>query len=115
MVIQTDSDVIYVNMIGQSIAVLHSAEAALDLIDKRGNVYNERPNFNFFEECCFRSLFLLLGADSCQSGMEGFFSFLSPSKGRNNSASTVKCFKMPSQSLIAFNIDRDRKNLRVRL
>lgn len=45
-----DSDVIYVNMMGQPIVGLHSVEASLDLMERRGNIYCERPNLNFFDE-----------------------------------------------------------------
>lgn len=47
---QYHSDVIHVNMMGQPIVVLHSAEAAIDLLDKRSNIYSDRPSFHFFEE-----------------------------------------------------------------
>ena len=48
------SDVIHVNMLGQPIIVLNSAEAATDLLDKRGSIYSDRPAFAFFKSCVDR-------------------------------------------------------------
>jgi hypothetical protein len=44
------SDVIYLNFMGQPVVVLNSAQAAVDLMDKRSSIYSDRPDFNFFEE-----------------------------------------------------------------
>ncbi|KAK4550708.1 hypothetical protein LTR36_000287 [Oleoguttula mirabilis] len=43
------SDVIYVNMLGQPVIVLNSVKAAVDLLDKRGSNYCDRPRFVLFE------------------------------------------------------------------
>jgi hypothetical protein len=45
-----DSDVIYVNFMGQPVVVLNTAQVAIDLLDKRSNIYSNRPDFHFFEE-----------------------------------------------------------------
>lgn len=44
-----NSDVISVNMLGQPVVVLNSAKAAVDLLDKRGANYCDRPRFVLFE------------------------------------------------------------------
>lgn len=44
------SDVLYLNLMGQPTAILNSAQAAVDLMDKRSSIYSDRPDFNFFEE-----------------------------------------------------------------
>ena len=38
-------DVIYFNALGRSIIVLNSAQAAIDLLDKRSSIYSDRPRF----------------------------------------------------------------------
>lgn len=43
------SDIIYVNVLGQPIVVLNSVQAAVDLLDKRGSNYCDRPRFVLFE------------------------------------------------------------------
>ena len=35
---------------GQPVVILNSAQAAIDLLDKRSSIYSDRPDFNFFEE-----------------------------------------------------------------
>ena len=37
-----DSDIIYVNAAGTSIVILNSYETAVDLLDKRSNIYSDR-------------------------------------------------------------------------
>lgn len=44
-----NSDVIYVNILGQPVVVLNSVQAAVDLLDKRGSNYCDRPRFVLFE------------------------------------------------------------------
>lgn len=44
-----NSDVIYVNVLGQPVVVLNSVQAAVDLLDKRGSNYCDRPRFVLFE------------------------------------------------------------------
>jgi cytochrome P450 len=46
---QYQSDVLSFNVLGRSIIVLNSAEACHDLLDKRGQNYNDRPRFVLFE------------------------------------------------------------------
>jgi len=44
-----DSDVLYFNILGQPVVVLNSVKAAVDLLDKRGSNYCDRPRFVLFE------------------------------------------------------------------
>ncbi|KAL1740755.1 cytochrome P450 [Schizophyllum fasciatum] len=39
------SDVLYFNVLGQSIVVLNSVKSAVSLLDKRGTIYSDRPPF----------------------------------------------------------------------
>ncbi|EUC55083.1 O-methylsterigmatocystin oxidoreductase [Rhizoctonia solani AG-3 Rhs1AP] len=41
---QLDSDIVYLNIMGQPLVVLNSAQAATDLLDKRSNIYSDRIN-----------------------------------------------------------------------
>ena len=43
-------DVIYFNALGRSIVVLNSAEAAVDLLEKRSSIYSDRPPFVMFRD-----------------------------------------------------------------
>lgn len=43
------SDVLSVNILGQPVIVLNSVQAAVDLLDKRGFNYSDRPRFVLFE------------------------------------------------------------------
>jgi len=65
-------------MMGQPIVVLHSAEAATDLMDKRSNIYSDRPTFHFFEEYYSFDpvlIYKFLDANSPQVGMERIIGF----------------------------------------
>ncbi|KAH8782995.1 cytochrome P450 CYP621A2 [Diaporthe sp. PMI_573] len=44
-----NSDVLYFNMVVQNVVVLNSTKAAMDLLDKRGLNYGDRPRFVLFE------------------------------------------------------------------
>lgn len=46
---QYKSDVLFFDMVVQNIIVLNSAKAAMDLLDKRGLKYSDRPRFVLFE------------------------------------------------------------------
>ncbi|KAH8892154.1 cytochrome P450 CYP621A2 [Thozetella sp. PMI_491] len=48
------SDVISFNVLGQRVVVLNSVEAAVDLLDKRGANYSDRPRFVLFEQMGWR-------------------------------------------------------------
>ncbi|KAE9379474.1 cytochrome P450, partial [Stipitochalara longipes BDJ] len=50
------SDIIYLNFMGQPAVILNSAQAAVDLMDKRSAIYSDRPDFNFFEESGWRDV-----------------------------------------------------------
>ncbi|CAE6477009.1 unnamed protein product [Rhizoctonia solani] len=39
---QLDSDIVYLNMMGQPFVILNSAEAAVDLFEKRSSIYSDR-------------------------------------------------------------------------
>lgn len=47
----TDSlgDVMHIHFLGQSVVVLNSAKAAVDLLDKRSANYSDRPHFALLE------------------------------------------------------------------
>ena len=47
--IEIESDVIYVNLLGQPVIVLNSVAAAVDLLDKKGANYSDRPPFVLLE------------------------------------------------------------------
>jgi hypothetical protein len=55
-----NSDVIYVNMLGQPVVVLNSVQAAVDLLDKRGSNYCDRPRFVLFEVMGWRATLTFL-------------------------------------------------------
>ncbi|KAF2167788.1 hypothetical protein M409DRAFT_65886 [Zasmidium cellare ATCC 36951] len=55
-----DSDVIYVNILGQPVVVLNSVQAAVDLLDKRGSNYCDRPRFVLFEVMGWRATLTFL-------------------------------------------------------
>ena len=38
-------DVVYIHILGQSVVFLNTAEAATDLLDKRGLIYSDKPSF----------------------------------------------------------------------
>jgi hypothetical protein len=48
-------DVIYLNALGKQVVVLNSAQAAVDLLDKRSSNYSDRPRFVMFVEMSVRS------------------------------------------------------------
>ncbi|KAF9878842.1 cytochrome p450 1a2 [Colletotrichum karsti] len=54
------SDVLYFNVLGQDIVVLNSVRAAVDLLDKRGANYCDRPRFVLFEEMGWRKTLTFL-------------------------------------------------------
>ena len=54
------SAVISVNIIGQPVIVLNSVQAAVDLLDKRGSNYCDRPNFVLFEVMGWRATLTFL-------------------------------------------------------
>ncbi|KAH6689499.1 cytochrome P450 1A2 [Plectosphaerella plurivora] len=43
------SDIIHTKVLGQHMLSLNSVETASDLLDKRGNIYSDRPRFTLFE------------------------------------------------------------------
>jgi len=47
-----DSDIIYINLLGQPIIVLNSVKSAVDLLDKKGAAYSDRPPFILLEAYC---------------------------------------------------------------
>lgn len=52
--------VIYLNMLGQPIIVLHSARAAQDLMARRGAIYSDRPRLVLAGELALKGLHLVL-------------------------------------------------------
>lgn len=47
----TESDVLYFETFGSKWVVLNSLKAAVELLEKRGSRYADRPRFVMFEEC----------------------------------------------------------------
>lgn len=43
-------DVMHVTILGQSMVILHSLQAARDLLDKRSSIYSDRPRFVLLSE-----------------------------------------------------------------
>ncbi|PPQ69731.1 hypothetical protein CVT24_001317 [Panaeolus cyanescens] len=43
---KTYGDIIYLNMIGKPMIIINSKKAAKDLLDKRSNIYSDRPKLN---------------------------------------------------------------------
>lgn len=57
---KTYGPVIYLNMLGQPIVILHSAKAAQDLLARRGAIYSDRPRLVLAAELALKGLHLLL-------------------------------------------------------
>jgi hypothetical protein len=51
---ELNSDILSFNVLGQRVIVLNSVEAAVDLLDKRGAKYCDRPRFVLFEQMGWR-------------------------------------------------------------
>lgn len=51
---ELDSDILSFNVLGQPVIVLNSVEAAVNLLDKRGANYCDRPRFVLFEQMGWR-------------------------------------------------------------
>jgi hypothetical protein len=47
----------YLNALGQPIIVIHSLKAAFELIDRRANIYSDRPRFIVAQELFCGGLF----------------------------------------------------------
>ncbi len=54
------SDVLYFNVLGQDVVVLNSVQSAVDLLDKRGANYCDRPRFVLFEVMGWRKTLTFL-------------------------------------------------------
>ncbi|KAL1689520.1 cytochrome P450 [Schizophyllum commune] len=68
------SDVIHLNILGQPLIVLNSLHAAVDLLDKRGATYSDRPKFPFFEMIGWYEDLLLVGSsDPAFPALRGIF------------------------------------------
>ena len=48
--VTSESNVLYINLLGNPTVILNSAEDATELLERRGAKYSDRPNFEFFEE-----------------------------------------------------------------
>jgi hypothetical protein len=42
-------EVMYLEVLGQTMIILDSYRAAMDLLDKRGSIYSDRPKFIVYE------------------------------------------------------------------
>ncbi|KAH8749038.1 cytochrome P450 [Hyaloscypha finlandica] len=49
------SDIIYVNLLGQPVIVLNSVKSAVDLLNKKGAIYSDRPRFVLLEALGFKN------------------------------------------------------------
>jgi hypothetical protein len=47
--VKLESGVLYFNILGRPVVVLNSLKAAVELLDKRGPNYQDRPRFVLFE------------------------------------------------------------------
>jgi hypothetical protein len=47
---ESPGDVVYVNLLGQSVVYLNSWNAAHDLLEKRSAIYSDRPRFTMLGE-----------------------------------------------------------------
>lgn len=45
-----DSDLIHLNLAGTHLVVVHSAEAAFELFEKRSGIYSDRPRLHMLAE-----------------------------------------------------------------
>lgn len=45
----TESDIIYLSLLGQPVIILNSVQSAIDLLDKKGAIYSDRPPFVLLE------------------------------------------------------------------
>ena len=63
----------HVKIFGQSMVILHSLQAARDLLDKRSSIYSDRPRFVLLSELyVFPSFHLSCAfADQCSAGWAG--------------------------------------------
>ena len=50
----------YLNALGQPILVLHSLKAAFDLLDRRANIYSDRPRMIVAHDILCGGLFVAL-------------------------------------------------------
>ena len=50
ILLMNPGDVIYLKIFGQSVVILHSLQAARDLLDKRSSIYSDRPRFVLLSE-----------------------------------------------------------------
>ncbi|KAL1719330.1 cytochrome P450 [Schizophyllum commune] len=72
--VQVESDVIHLNILGQPLVVLNSLRAAVDLLEKRGATYSDRPKFPFFEMIGWYEDLLLVGSsDPAFPALRGIF------------------------------------------
>lgn len=55
------SDIIYVNLLGQPVIILNSVKSAVDLLDKKGAIYSDRPPFILLEALGFKNNIALTG------------------------------------------------------
>ena len=52
--ISSAGDVLSFHVFGQVIIVLNSVKATKDLLEKRGEIYSDRPVIPFYEMCALR-------------------------------------------------------------
>jgi hypothetical protein len=54
------SDVLYLNLMGQPLIILNSAQAAIDLMDKRSSIYSDRPPLPMYEEAGWKDCIVFM-------------------------------------------------------
>ena len=57
---RTSEHIMYLNALGQSIIVLHSLKAAFELLDRRANIYSDRPRSIVAQDLICGGLFTAL-------------------------------------------------------
>ena len=55
---------------GQTIVVLNNVKAVKDLLEKRGDIYSDRPLMTFYEMWALEYLMCRVSADANQDGLE---------------------------------------------
>ncbi|KAF9456704.1 cytochrome P450 [Collybia nuda] len=74
-------DVIYLQFLGRSIVVLNSVQAAVDLLEKRGAIYSDRPKFVIYETMGWTAGLTFFGyGRRFQQHRRMFEKYLTPSK-----------------------------------
>ena len=126
----TDTDILYLNVAGQSIVVLDTFEAANELLERRSSLYSSRwAGISVFQE-----RFLNIQCDSCRPrlpmlnellGWDFNFAFMkygtlwcpSDSKNRSYFSSSLRrkmvCFRTQMVAFLSITVSRRRQHRRI--